>query len=92
MKRTCLSIFSKIGLIDQSSSCTEMYSQKITSFINLQKPIVILKKSNLSDIHHRKIDDRISIFSKIRLVDQSKPGSQTYLQKKCKLHIFAACN
>ena len=44
IKRTCISIFSKIGLVDQSKSCTQIYMQKIASCINLQLPIGILKK------------------------------------------------
>ena len=40
-KTTCISIFSKIGLVDQSKPCTQIYLQKIASCINLQLPIVI---------------------------------------------------
>ena len=28
VKRTCISIFSKIGLVDQSKACTQMYLEK----------------------------------------------------------------
>ena len=45
VKRTCLSIFSKIGLGDLSKPRTQIYLQKIASCINLQLPIVTLKKS-----------------------------------------------
>ena len=45
VKRTCISIFSKIGLVDQSKPCTQIYLQKIASYINLQLLTVILKKS-----------------------------------------------
>ena len=43
-QRTCISIVSKIGLIDQSKPCTQIYLYNIASCINLQLPIVILKK------------------------------------------------
>ena len=45
VKRTCISNFSTIGLGDLSKPCTQIYLQKIASCINLQLPIVILKKS-----------------------------------------------
>ena len=38
IKRTFISIFSKIGFVDQ---CTQIYLQKIASCIDLQPPIVI---------------------------------------------------
>ena len=34
----------------------------------------------------------ISIFSKMGLVDQSKPCAQIYSPKNCKLHKFATTN
>ena len=40
---TCTSIFSKIGLIDQSNSCTQIFLQNNVSYINLQLEIRILK-------------------------------------------------
>ena len=40
VKRTCISIFSKIGLVDQ---CTQIYLQKIANCINLQLAIRISK-------------------------------------------------
>ena len=43
VKRTCTSIFSKIGLVDQSKPCTQIYLQKIANCINLQLAIRILK-------------------------------------------------
>ena len=42
----CISIFSKIGLVDQSKPYTQTYLQIITSCINLQL-LVILKKNQL---------------------------------------------
>ena len=43
VKRTCISIFSKIELVDQSKPCSQISLHKNTSCINLQLPIVILK-------------------------------------------------
>ena len=31
VKRTCISIFSKIGLVDQSKPCTQVYLQKFAT-------------------------------------------------------------
>ena len=45
IKRTCISIVSNIDFVDQSKTCTQIYLQKIAICINLQLPIVILKKS-----------------------------------------------
>ena len=52
VKRTCISIFRKIGLVDQSKPCTQIYLQKNANCINLQLAIRISKKSRLSDMHH----------------------------------------
>ena len=43
VKRTYTSIFSKIGLVDQSKPCTQIYLQKNANCINLQLAIRILK-------------------------------------------------
>ena len=43
VKRTCISIFSKIGLVDQSKLCTQIYLQKLANCINLQLAIRISK-------------------------------------------------
>ena len=43
VKRTCISIFSKIGLVDQSKLCTQIYLQKFLNCINLQLAIRTLK-------------------------------------------------
>ena len=53
-KRTCMRIFSKIGLVDQAKPCTQNYLQKVASCKNMQLLIVILEKSIISDMHHRK--------------------------------------
>ena len=43
VKRTCISIFSKIGLVDQSKPCTQVYLQKFANCINLQLAMRISK-------------------------------------------------
>ena len=43
VKRICILIFSKIGLVDQSKLCTQIYLQKFSSCINLQIAIIISK-------------------------------------------------
>ena len=43
VKRTCKSIFSKIGLVGQSKLCTQIYLQKFANCINLQLAIRISK-------------------------------------------------
>ena len=43
VKRTCISIFSKIGLVDQSKLCTQIYLQKFANCINLQFANIISK-------------------------------------------------
>ena len=43
VKRTCISIFSKIGLVDQSKTCTQIYLQNFLNCNNLQLAIRILK-------------------------------------------------
>ena len=56
IKRTCISIFSKIEFVDQSKPCTQIYLHNIASCINFQLPIVISKKKKpiLLDMHHHK--------------------------------------
>ena len=43
VKRTCISIFSKIVLVAQSKPCTQIYLQKYSNCINLQLAIRISK-------------------------------------------------
>ena len=43
VKRTCISIFSQIRLVDQSKPCTQIYLQKFANCINLQLAIRISK-------------------------------------------------
>ena len=55
IKRTCISNFSKIEFVDQPNPCTPIYFHNIASCINLQQPIVILKKKTiLLDMHYHK--------------------------------------
>ena len=87
----CKSIFSKIGLVDQSNLCTQIYWQKIASCINLQIPIVIKKKKKYfrqasSDNVHKYFN-----FHPNRVSNQSKLCTQIYLQKQ-QLHKFATTN
>ena len=37
VKRTCISIFSKIGLVDQSKPCTQIYLQNLQIAIRISK-------------------------------------------------------
>ena len=84
IKHTCISIFSKIGLKHKSWPCLQVYSPKkrklhkfATTNNNFQNRLfqtcIIVKRTCTS------------IFSKIRLVDLSKPCTQVFLQ------IFANC-
>ena len=84
MKRSCMSIFSNIGFVDQSKPCTQVYLHNIASCINLKLQIVIIKKRLIQTCIIGKRTS-ISIFSKIGLVDQSKPCTQIYL------HHIATC-
>ena len=43
VKRTCISIFSQIGLVDQSKPCPQVYLQNIANCINFQLAIRISK-------------------------------------------------
>ena len=80
IKHTCISIFRKIGLKHESWPYSQVYSQKMASCINLQLPIIIFKNRLFQTCIIVK-RTCISIFSKIGLVDQSKPCTQIYLQK-----------
>ena len=91
IKRTCLSIFSKFEFVDQSKPCTQIYLHIIASYINLQLPIIIFK-NQLCQTYIIVKCTCISIFSKIGLVERSKPCTQIYLQKNCKLHKFETIN
>ena len=56
-RKTCMYInFCKHGLIDRSVKIghTNLFAKKLASCINLQLPIVILKKIIFLDLHHHK--------------------------------------
>ena len=75
--------------VDHSKTVHTIYLQKIASCINLQLPIVILKKSTLSNMHHRKTYMYIN-FQQNR-VSRSVKNVHTYLfAKNRKLHKFAS--
>ena len=69
---------------------TSLFAKKIASCINLQLRIIIFKNRLFQTCI---IVKRTSIFSKIGLVDQSKPCTQIYLQKIriTKNHAFRTC-
>ena len=89
VKRTCISIFSKLGLVGQSKPCTLIYLQKIPSCINLQLPIVILKESILLNMHHHETYMYINFQQ--NLVNRSNRAHKCF-RKKRKLHKFATAN
>ena len=91
VQRTCISIFSKIGLVDQSKPCAQIHLQKNCklhkfattnrNFLNrLFETCVIVKRTCKS------------IFSKLGLLDQSKTMHTNIFAKNGKLHKFATTN
>ena len=90
VKRTRISIFIKLGPVDQSKPCTQINWQKIASCINLQPPIVIFFKLSLSDMHQRKMYMYINFQN--RVCRSVKTLHTNLFAKKCKLHKFATCN
>ena len=88
---TCISIFSKLGLVDQSQSCTHIYLQIIASCLKLQLPIVILKKWTISDMRHCKTSMYIN-FHQNRVRRSVKTVHTILFAKYCKLHKFLTCN
>ena len=88
LKRTCISIFSKIEIVDQSKPCTQIYLHNIARCINLQLPIVILKKTILFDMHHHKTYMYIN-FQQNRVKTQVITVLTSILAKNRKLHKFA---
>ena len=88
IKRTCISIFSEIEFVDQSKPCTQIYLHNIASCINLQLPIVILKKTILLDMHHHKTYMYIS-FQQNWVKTQVITVLTSIFVKNRKLHKFA---
>ena len=95
-KRTCKRIFSKIMFVDltcvHQNRAHKIICKKIASCTNLQLPIVILNKTIISDMRHRKMYMHINFQQNRVSIDQSKPCVQIYLQKNCKLHAFTTTN
>ena len=75
VKRTCTSNFSKIGLVDQSKPCTQIYLQKIANCINLQLAIRISKNQafRTCTIPSRTF---MPILSSIGLLDNELPRKE----------------
>ena len=67
---------------------TYIYLQIIATCINLQLPIVMFKKSTLSNMHHRKTYMYIN-FQQNCVSRSVKTCKQIYLRKNHKLHKFA---
>ena len=78
-----------IEFVDQSKPCTQIYLHNIASCINLQLPIVILKKTVLLDMHHHKTYMYIN-FQQTQVKTQVMHTS--LFAKNRKLHKFAATN
>ena len=89
VKRTCISIFSKLGLVDQSKPCTLIYLQILASCINLQLPIAILKESILLEMHHHKT--YIYVNFQLKRVNRTVITMHTNFFAK-KSHKFATTN
>ena len=70
---------------------TNLFPPKKASCINWQLPIVIFKKSTLSDMHHRKTYMYIS-FQQNRASRSVKTVHTNLFAKYCNMHIFATCN
>ena len=91
IKRTCISIFSKIRFVDQSKPCTQIYLQKVASCINLQILIVILKKLIISDMSHREMYMHIN-FQQTRVSRSVKTVHTNLFAKNGMLSKFATTN
>ena len=73
-------------------TCTQIFLQKFASCINLQLPIVILKKTILLDMHHHKTYMHIN-FQQNRVKTQVITVLTSIFAKNRKLHKFATtCN
>ena len=75
VKRTCISIFSKIGLVDQSKLCTQIYLQKFANCINLQLAIRISKNHAFRTCTTLPRTSR-SILRSIGLLDNELPRKE----------------
>ena len=75
VKRTCMSIFSKIGLADQSKLCTQIYLQKFANCINMQLAIRISKNHTFQTCTTPSQTFR-PIFRSIGLLDNELPRKE----------------
>ena len=75
VKRTCISIFSKIGLVDQSKTCTQIYLQKFLNCNNLQLANRILKNHAYRTCTNPSRTFR-PILSSIGLLDNELPRKE----------------
>ena len=71
--------------------CTQIYLHNIANCIDLQLPIVILKKSILLDMRHHETYMYIN-FQQNRVSRSVKTVHPNLFVKNCKLHKFATCN
>ena len=87
-------VIDMMNLVDPSKPCTQNYLQKIAICINLQLPIVILKKKSIiSDMRHHKKYFYINLQQ--NRVSRSVKTVRTNIfakAKNCELHTFAATN
>ena len=86
--RTCILIFSKIALVDQSTPYTQICLQIIVSCINLSLPIVFFFKWIISDMHHRIMYMYIN-FQQNRVSRSFKTVHTNIFANNRKLHKFA---
>ena len=92
IKRTCISIFSKIEFVDQSKPCTQIYLHNFASCINLQLPKVTLKKKNsFRYMHHHKPCMYMNI-QQNQVKTQVMTVHTSLFAKNRKLHKFATNN
>ena len=84
-------VIGMMNLVDPSKPCTQNYLQKIAICINLQIPIVILKKSIISDMRHHKTYIYINL-QQNRVSRSVKTVRTNIFAKNCELHTFAATN
>ena len=91
VKSTRISIFIKLGLVDQSKPCTQINSQKNRKLHKFATTNSFFFKLTLSDMHHRKTYMYI-IFQQNRVCRSVKTLHTNLFAKNCKLHKFATTN
>ena len=75
VKRTCISIFSKLELVDQSKLCIQIYWQTFANYINLQLAIRISKKHAFLTYTTPSLTFR-AILRSIGLLDKELPRKE----------------